>query len=128
MKALHTDYCQQVASYSANLRAHLVEHVTKLLDIRFASCIIYSGGAFGEHRSHDDIGGTRHRSLVEKHIAACELFGKYLIYVRVIYLPELGTKILEPEEMGVEPAPAYLVASWLGNDCLAKAGKKRAYH
>ena len=39
---------------------------------------------------------------------------------------ELGAQLLKTEEMGVEPTPADLIASGLGNIAHAEAGQQRA--
>ena len=41
---------------------------------------------------------------------------------------ELCTQPLETQEMGVQTAAAYLVATGLGNDSLTRTGQQRANH
>ena len=60
MQALHTYDSEEVAAYSTDARSHLVEHVAKLLDIRFTSCIIDCRCSLGKHCRHNYIGSTRH--------------------------------------------------------------------
>ena len=75
MKLFDTIDGQQVRTYSADVGTHAVEHVAQLLDIGFARSIINRGGTFGKNGSHDDIGSTRHRGLVEQHIGTLQLLG-----------------------------------------------------
>ena len=128
VKRLHAHDSKKVAAYAADLSAHGVEQMAELLDIRLAGCIIDGGGSLGKHRSHDDVGSTRNRSLVEQHIAALQFPGFYLIDIALVVVHELGTQTLESQEVGVETTAAYLVATRLGDGCLATASQQRTNH
>ncbi len=119
MQFLHAHDGEQVAGDAADLCSHRIEQMAELLDIRFASCIVDGGSSLGQHGSHDDIGSTRNGSLIEQHIAALQLLCLNLIHIALLIMHEVGTQILETQEVGVETATTYLVATRLGNGSLA---------
>ena len=62
---------EQVAADACDVGSHAVKHVAELLDVGFAGCIIDGGSPLGEYGSHNNVGRTSDRSLVEQHIGTC---------------------------------------------------------
>ena len=62
---------EQVAADACDVGSHAVEHVAELLDVGFAGGIIDGGSPLGEYGSHNNVGRTSDRSLVEQHVGAC---------------------------------------------------------
>ena len=117
---------QQVRRYARNARSHAVEHLAQLLQVGFAGGVVDRRRAFGQDCGHNDVGGTRHRSLVQQHVGALQLFAfdheELVGDVEV----EFRAELLESDEVGVEPAAADLVAARLGDVAHAEAGQHRA--
>ena len=126
VQSLHAVDDEQVRRDARDQRAHAVQHPAELLDIRFAGGVVDRRAPLGQYGGHHDIGRAGHRRLVEQHVAAFQaaaLDGKE-IGSRIEV--ELGAQLLKTEEMGVEPTPADLIASGLGNIAHAEAGQQRA--
>ena len=119
---------EQVRAYALNLGAHAVQHVAQLLHVRFAGSIIDGGNARRHDGSHDDVGRTGHRRLVQQHVGSLQLCGTDFIDAARLNLSELGTQLLETEEVGVQSATTNLVATRLGNDSLAHTRQQRTNH
>ena len=68
---------------------HAVEHVAKLLDIGLAGSIVDSGSTFCQDCSHNDIGRSRHRSLVKQHVGAFQPARTDLVDVALFDMAEL---------------------------------------
>ncbi len=128
VEMVHADDGDEVAANARDVGAHAVEQVAELLDVRLAGGVVDGGGAGGHDGGHDDVGRTRDRSLVEEHVGALQPFGLDVVDVLLIVVDELGAKVLEAEEMGVEAPPPYLVAAGLGNGCLAETAEQRPNH
>ena len=128
MQFINTHDGEQVAGDAADLSAHRIEQMAELLDIWFASCIINGGSALCQYRCHDDIGGTGNRSLIEQHIAALQLLCLYLINITLIIVNEVGAQILEAQEVGIQTATTYLIATRLSYGSLATSTEQRTYH
>ena len=60
---------EEVGSDTLDTSSHAHEHAAELLDIRFASGIIYCCDPTRQDGSHDDIGSAGDRGLIEEHIA-----------------------------------------------------------
>ena len=121
MQRLHTLYGNQVAGYTADFRTHRIEQVAELLDIRFAGSIVYRRCSLRQHGSHDDVGRTRHRCLVQQHISADKAVGLYLVDITVLDTSEVCPEVLETQEMRIETAAADFVPPRLGYRRLAEA-------
>ena len=119
---------KQVAAYATDLRPHGVEQMAELLYVRLASSIVDGGGTFSQYRSHDDVGRTRNGSLIEEHVTALQFAGLYLVHITLVIVYKLGTQVLESQEMGIEPASAYLVAAGFGNGSLSAPAEQRPNH
>ena len=119
---------EQVGGDAAYLGSHAVEHVAELLDIGLAGGVVDGGGALGQHRRHDDVGGAGHRGLVEQHVAAPQPVGRQLEYVATLHTAQCGAQIAEAQEVGVETAASYLVAAGLGHHGAVETGQQRTYH
>ena len=128
MQFINTHDGEQVAGDAADLSTHRIEQMAELLDIWFASCIINGGSALCQYRCHDDIGGTGNRSLIEQHIAALQLLCLYLINITLIIVNEVGSQILEAQEMSIQTATTYLIATRLSYGSLATSTEQRTYH
>ena len=128
MELAHSLDADEVAGYAADFCSHVVEHMAKLLDIRFTGGIVYCGLSLCHDSSHDDVCRSRYRSLVEQHIAALQLVGTYLIDIAVVDVAEPRSKIFEAEEMGVEPTATNLVASRLCYYRFVETGEQRSNH
>src|SRR5690606_5838168 len=61
----HSFNGEQIAGNAADLRTHAIEHIAKLLDVRLAGSVVNFRGAICHHRTHDDVGSTRHRWLIK---------------------------------------------------------------
>ena len=79
----------------------MVQHLTQLLDVGFTGSVIDGGGTLGKDGCHDNIGRTSHRGLVEQHIVSLQLLGCDLIDITSLDTVELGTQLLETEEVGI---------------------------
>ena len=123
-----SDDGQQVAADAADVGTHAVEQVAELLDIGFAGRIVDGGLSLGECGGHHDVGRTRHRSLVEQHVASLQPVGANLIDIALGHVAEAGSQHLEAQEVGVQSAASYLVASGTGDDGFAEAGQQRSDH
>ena len=128
VKALYPHDVQQVGTDAADVGTHAVQQVTELLDIRFAGSIVNRRGALSKDCCHDDVGSTRDRGLVKEHVGSLQLSGSYLVDIATLDMTELGTQVLEAQEVGVQSATTYLVASRLGDDRLAHARQQRTDH
>ena len=64
VEGFHPFDVEEVGSHACNLCTHAVEHVAKLLQIRFAGCIVDGGLPLGHHGCHHDIGSTGYGSLI----------------------------------------------------------------
>ena len=102
--------------------------MTQLLDIGFAGSIVYGGSTLGKDGSHDDIGRSCYRGLIEQHIATFELVGMDLIDIALFVEIELRSQVLESEEVRVETSTSYLVTTGFGNDRPAIASQQRTDH
>ena len=60
----HTLNGEQIAANAADFRAHGVEHIAQLLQVRLASSIVYRGCTFCQDSCHNDIGCARNRCFV----------------------------------------------------------------
>ena len=128
MQVLNADNGQQVRGNAADAGAHVVQQVAELLDVGFAGRVVDGGGATGEDGRHDDIGCARHRSFVEQHVCAAKLLGRDFVDIAPLDVIEAGAKFFETQEMSVQSAASYLVATRFGDDCLAHAGQQRTDH
>ena len=128
MQLTDTYDVQQVAADAANPCPHCIQHVTELLDIGFAGCIINRGGTLRHDCCHDDIGGTCDRSLVEQHIGAPQLFRLNLKHVALFDMYEIRTQEFETQEVGIQTTATDLVATRLCDDSLAEATQQRTNH
>ena len=101
--------------------------MAELLDVGFAGGIIDCRRSLGHDSGHDDVCRSRDRSLIEEHIGAAELLGFDMEYVfaLLVLMNEFGAQGLETQEVGVEPASTYLVASGLGYRCLTETTEQR---
>ena len=133
----HTLDGQQIRADATNLGTHAVEHVTQLLDIGFAGSVIDSGHALCHHGSHNNIGSTRHRGLIQQHISTFQTvarrqqtigIGRNLIDIARLNLTEFGSQFLESEEVGVQASATNLVATGFGDNCLAHTCQQRTNH
>ena len=117
---------QQVGADAGNPGAHGVEHPAELLDVGLAGGVVDGGGASGQDGGHDDVGGARHAGLVQEHVCALQLVGINLIDPPLDAVVELGTQLLNADEVSVESPAPDLVASGLGHAGLVEAGEERA--
>ena len=128
MQFLDAHNGNQIAGNAADLSSHRIEQMAELLDIWFASRIVNGGSTFSQDRSHDDIGCSRNRSLIEQHIAALELLSLNLIHIALLIMDKGSTQILKSQEMGIETTTTYLVATRLGNSSLTTSAEQRTKH
>ena len=116
---------QEVRADAADACSHAVEHVAQLLQIGLTGGVVDGGGALGQHGSHDDVGRTGDRGLVEQHVAALQLAGGNLVDIPLVDVLEACSEVFESQEVGVQAAPSYLVAPRLGDHGLAEARQQR---
>ncbi len=130
MKLLYTVDHEQVRGDTLYAGSHLHEEPAELLDIRLAGSIIDGRSALSQNGRKDNIGSAGHRSLVEQHEAAVKPAFRSLYGVKVPFsiIVEVGTELLKPDEMSIEPTASDLVASRLREHCLAESGEHRAYY
>ena len=128
MEGIHANDGEEVTANTADLCAHLVEQMAQLLDIGFAGGIVDGGGALGKDGSHDDVGRTRYRSLIEQHVTALELVGMNLIDIPLLVEIELRTEVFEAKEVRVQTAPSNLVTTRLSHHSLAVASQQWTDH
>ena len=64
---------QTVGRDARDVCPHAIEHVAKLLDIRFASCVINRGCSLSHHSRHENIGSTCDTRFVQKHIRSLQV-------------------------------------------------------
>ena len=121
MQLLDPHNRQQVAADATNPCPHQIEHVTELLDIGFAGRIIDGGSTIRQDCSHNDIGGTRHRSFVKQHIGSPQLLCLNFKHVALFDMDEFRTQVFETQEVGIQSAATNLVATRLCHDRLAEA-------
>ena len=116
---------KQVRSDTRYACAHAVEHPAQLLHVGLAGSVVDRRRPPGHDGGHDDVGRTRHRRLVEQHVAAAQLLAvdreELLGGVEI----ELGSQFLETDEMGVQPPPPDFVAARLGDVPHAEACQQR---
>ena len=82
---------QQIGADTRNTGSHAVQHGGKLLQVWFAGSIIYRCFSFRQHRSHQDISRTGHRSFVEQHIRTFQLLGFNFVQLTVRIITKAGT-------------------------------------
>ena len=126
---LHTIDLQEIGTYSIDLCTHLHKHPAKLLQVWLAGSIIDSGLTFRKTCSHDDIGCTGHRRLIQKHVLSLQrLAFRHMeierLLVEVILLRR--TEIHETHDMGIHPATADLIPAWLREKRTSETGQKRS--
>ena len=127
VQTLYADDGDKVGGDAGDVRTHRVEQVAQLLDVRLAGSIIYCGGALGEDRRHDDVGGSRNRSLIKEHIRALQMLSLNGEHLALVVADELRPKILESEEVGVQSSATNLVATRLCHRSLAEASEQRTH-
>ena len=64
---------QAVRRNARNVCSHAIEQMAKLLDIGLASCVVNGRCSLCQHRSHKDVGCTRHTGFVQKHISSLQV-------------------------------------------------------
>lgn len=77
-----------------------------------------------QHGSHDDVGGTRHRSLVQQHVGSAQTVRAEGEIVVVEIVIELRTEFLKPYQVGIQPPAPYLVAARFGQIGDAETGQQ----
>ena len=121
MQAFHSNDGNQVGGNAADVGPHGVEQVAELLYIRFAGGVVDGGCSLSHHGSHDDVGSSRYRGLVEQHVAATQVLRLDMVNVALFFIYELCPQVLETQKVGVESAASNLVAPGFGNGCPAEA-------
>src|ERR1700754_3526567 len=114
-KVFNSLYCDQIASYAADPRAHPGQHFTKLLDIGFAGGVVDSSGSLGHYGCHDDVGGTGDGWFIQQQVTAFQMWGFEVEKAFFGLVVELDTQLFKTDDMGIEPSPAYLIAAGFGD-------------
>ena len=130
-QALHAVYRKHVRPYALNTRPHPDQHAAKLLDIRFACRIVYGSDTFCKDCRHKDIGGSRHRCLIQKHIPAFQMsaFRNMQIEGLSICIIFLGSsEIHESQNMSIDSPSTNLVSPRFREICPSETGEKRSYN
>ena len=96
--------------------------MAELLDVGFTGGIVDGGDTLGQHGSHDDVGRTGHRSLVQQHVGSLQTRGVDVEDTALRVMMEGGSQLVDAQEMGVQTAAAYLVASGLGHRGTSETG------
>ena len=117
----------KVAGNAAYLCAHACEHLTQLLQIGLAGCIVYCSLSLGKHGSHNDVGRSCHRCLVEQHAASFQTLGSQSVCLSYLVLLESRSQLLQSCEVRVETTAANLVATGLCNDGFSESCEQRAH-
>ena len=128
VEAFYTLDGQQIGCYARDAGSHPVEHLAELLEIRLAGSIINSGGALCQDGGHHDIGSSGDGGLVKQHILSFQLLGRYFIDITFWHGIEVRPQAFKAQEVGVQPAASYLVASWLGNHGFTHTGQHGPDH
>ena len=95
MQTVNTLDGEQVRGDTADAGTHAVQHLTELLQIRLAGCIVDGGSTFCKHGCHHNVGCTGYRCLVEQHVGALQLLGRNLIHIATFHTVKGGTEFLE---------------------------------
>ena len=120
---------EQIAADALDLHTHTAQHAAELLNIRLASSIVDSSDAFGCGGSHDDVGRTGHRGLVEKHVASFKMIdGHKIVGLTLLVVAYHSSEFYESGYVGVHSAASDLVAARFGEISLTGAGQQRTHH
>ena len=119
---------EKVGGDAADVRSHGIEHLTELLNIRLTGGVVDGGDTFREHGSHDDVGSAGDGSLVEEHVASFEVVGLDLKHVAPLDALEVGTEMMESQEVCVEASASYLVTTRLSHYGPVVSCEERSEH
>src|SRR5690625_1284868 len=113
---------QAVGADAADLCAEGVEHAAKALDVRFARSVADDGHAFGAHRRHDDVLGTRDRRFIKENVRTVQCVRPDFENIRNI---DRGAKSLKAQEVCVQAAAPNDVPSWGRQTNIAETREQR---
>ena len=105
-----------------DVRAHSVEEVAEVLDVRFGRCISNRADSFGAYCSHDGIFRTGNRGLIEEEVRADQTIGPDL---EAVIQNELTAERLERQEVRIHPATPDDVSTWRREMHVAESRQKR---
>src|SRR5579872_6740549 len=108
---------EEVAPDAVYTSAHPGEHLAELLDIGFAGCVVDGGSALSHDGCHDDIGGAGDGRFVQQHIAAFQMSGFQVEEPFFGVIVELGSQLFKSDDMCIQAASSYLIASGFWNEC-----------
>ena len=113
-KYLYAFDVEEIGTYASNLCTHAVEHVAKLLQVRFAGSIVNRGFSFGHHCGHDDVGGTRYGCFIQEHVGTLQVFPVDVEDLVFGIVAKLGAELLKAKKVGIHTPSADLISSRLG--------------
>src|SRR5690606_32634637 len=123
VQAFHALDLQYVRADPGDSRAHRVQQVAQVLDVRLRGGVAQASRAAGEHRGHDRVLRRRDAGLVEEDVRAHQAFALDLVPARGL---DARAEAGEREEMRVHtPAADHVPAGWRQHHA-ADAGEHRA--
>ena len=125
MQTFHSFNSQQIRCNTGNLRPHAVQHTTKLLQIRFTSCVINGRFALRQDRSHHNISRTGNRSFIQQHISTFQMLCANTENTSFLIIIKTGSQLLNTDKVSVQTPTANLVTARLWNQSLSKTGNQR---
>ena len=121
-----TLYRKQVRAYSRNLRPHTVQHLTKLLQIRFTGSIVNSGLTLSQNSSHYNICRACHRSLIKEHVTTLQPISFQLKKAADLFKVKLSPEFLKTNQVSIKASSPDLITTRFRHICKAKTCEQRA--
>ncbi len=122
---LNPFYCQQIGTYSRDTGPHAVQHRGELLQIRLTGSIINRCLSFRKDRSHQDIGRTGHRGLIEQHISPLQFLRLYFIDLSIRRITKTSSQLLNTDKVSIQTTSPDLIPPRLWDQRLAETGHQR---
>ena len=123
VQGIHTFDRQHVGSDVADLCSHLVEHIAKLLDMRFGSGVPQHSCTFCLDSGHNSVFGGGYGGFIHQDVAAFHpLFDLKVILTVII---GVCSQFYKGENVCVDPAPSDHIAARRGQNETAAAGAHR---
>ena len=128
VELLHAVDPQEVGAHAVDERAHPVEHLAQLLQVRLAGGVVDGGRAPRKDGGHHDIGRTGHGSLVQQHIAAGQpVLGGQMERTAGGVILHVGAQGDHAREVRVHAPAADLVAARLREPRVPEAAQQRSH-
>src|SRR4030095_2289897 len=100
-QVVYTFYPQQVTPDSVNLCPHSIEHLAKLLNVRFTSCVVNGCLTNGHHCSHDQICRSRNRGLIHQQKGPLKVGSQQMKKAILSMIVEISAKPFKIHNMSI---------------------------